>query len=150
MIRLLHIRRNGGRLSSPSWPRLLTWWRLCVQGSDRGAQNTTGRSSTNHARGQDRTTTSGESERERQRQARRSVKVSFQGYNQPWHRPRGSRKGFARKAMKTRFLIRSVIAVLALPVMVAGVIPGWLLLTLRGAIGAGLPKPRESHRGGNR
>jgi hypothetical protein len=24
------------RLSSPSWPRVLTWWRLCVQeGSDR-------------------------------------------------------------------------------------------------------------------
>ena len=71
------------------------------------------------------------------------MKVSFQGYNQPWHRPRGSRKGFARKAMKTRFLIRSVIAVLALPVMVAGVIPGWLLLTLRGAIGAGLPSPEN-------
>lgn len=55
---------------------------------------------------------SGESERERQRQALRSVKVSFQGYNQPWHGPRRSRKGFARKAMKTRLLIRSVIAVL--------------------------------------
>jgi protein-S-isoprenylcysteine O-methyltransferase Ste14 len=43
--------------------------------------------------------------------------------------------------MKTRLLIRSVIAVLALPVMVAGVIPGWLLLTRGGAIGAGLTSP---------
>jgi protein-S-isoprenylcysteine O-methyltransferase Ste14 len=44
-------------------------------------------------------------------------------------------------AMKTGLVIRSVISVLALPVMVAGVLPGWLLLTRGGAIGASLPKP---------
>jgi protein-S-isoprenylcysteine O-methyltransferase Ste14 len=43
--------------------------------------------------------------------------------------------------MKTGLVIRSAISVLALPVMVAGVLPGWLLLTRGGAIGAGLPKP---------
>jgi len=43
--------------------------------------------------------------------------------------------------MKPGLLIRSVISVLALPVMVAGMVPGWLL-SIRGvAIGAGLPVP---------
>jgi protein-S-isoprenylcysteine O-methyltransferase Ste14 len=48
---------------------------------------------------------------------------------------------FAPEAMKTRLLIRSMVSVLALPVMVVGVIPGWLLHTRGGAIGAGLPMP---------
>jgi len=43
--------------------------------------------------------------------------------------------------MKPGLLIRSVISVFALPVMVAGVLPGWLLLTRGIAIGAGLPIP---------
>jgi len=43
--------------------------------------------------------------------------------------------------MKPGLLIRSVISVFALPVMVAGVLPGWLLSTRGIAIGAGLPIP---------
>jgi protein-S-isoprenylcysteine O-methyltransferase Ste14 len=43
--------------------------------------------------------------------------------------------------MKPRLLLRSVISVLALPVMVAGVIPGWLVATRDVAIGWGLPTP---------
>jgi len=43
--------------------------------------------------------------------------------------------------MKPGLLIRSVISVLALPVMVAGVLPVWLVSTRGAAIGAGLPMP---------
>src|SRR2546423_1879810 len=43
--------------------------------------------------------------------------------------------------MKPGLLIRSVVSVLALPVMVTGVLPAWLLSTRGYAIGAGLPMP---------
>jgi protein-S-isoprenylcysteine O-methyltransferase Ste14 len=50
--------------------------------------------------------------------------------------------------MKTRLLIRSVIAVLALPVMVAGVIPGMAPAGARERNRRGPAEPSESHRGG--
>jgi protein-S-isoprenylcysteine O-methyltransferase Ste14 len=43
--------------------------------------------------------------------------------------------------MRPGLLIRSVVSVFVLPVMVAGVLPGWLLSTRGAAIGAGLPMP---------
>ncbi|HEY6418932.1 MAG TPA: isoprenylcysteine carboxylmethyltransferase family protein [Candidatus Binataceae bacterium] len=43
--------------------------------------------------------------------------------------------------MKPGLLIRSVVSVLALPVMVAGVVPGWLTSTRGVEIGFGLPMP---------
>ena len=43
--------------------------------------------------------------------------------------------------MKTSLAVRSIISVLALPVMVTGVLPAWLVSTRGYAIGAGLPMP---------
>src|SRR5579872_994380 len=43
--------------------------------------------------------------------------------------------------MKRGLLIRSMVSVLALPVMVTGVLPAWIIHTRGYAIGAGLPMP---------
>src|SRR5580700_10511116 len=43
--------------------------------------------------------------------------------------------------MKPGLLIRSIVSVLALPVMVTGALPVWLIRTRGYAIGAGLPMP---------
>ncbi len=42
---------------------------------------------------------------------------------------------------KVGLLVRSVISVMALPVMVTGVLPAWMLITRGHALGVGLPMP---------